>query len=798
MKVSLNWLNRFVKIDDLKSEDIANKLTFAGVEVDSVSSLAKGTNLVIGKILSCEKHPDSDHLHVLKVDEGSKYGVHQIVCGAPNARTGLKVIVAREGAVLPLVTIEKSEIRGVESDGMCCALYELGVDKKYLSEKQCAGIEELPEDAEIGREDVLHYLGLDDTILELELLANRSDLNAMENVAKEVGTLFERDVKEEKVPTFSEVSSSFKVNSLTPNCQSFDARVIKGIKVGPSPKWLADILRSEGVRSISNVVDAGNFIMLLTGEPLNMYDYDALPEPKLEVNDTYCGPFVAEDGKSYQLQKGDLVVSSGSKSMCLAGIMTSKEAAVTSKTVNVVIEAANFVGAPIRHTSSRLGLASESSGRFVKGINPDQLSRVLSLAAGLLQEIAGAKTIEKEVCYDVFPHKEKKIATSLSYINARLGTSFTYEEVKKSLLLDHMKLEEVGNGKFIVSVPSYRIDMTGEADVSEEVIRLLGYDKVPTCLPNGGGQYQGLTEAQQKRLSIRRFLRNQGLDEVITYTLINSSLVNSFNYLTKGEAYKLTNPMTEDHQYVRLSLLPSLLQTASYNVAHQIKNLAIFEVSDIDSTLTKGLHLGVVMLGEESNQDNLRKRPYDFYSAKGLLEGIMDLLLINPSRYQIVPLSKNDKEEFHPGRSAEVRIGHNLVGVLGELHPVALKKLDLGKNGVAMELDLSALLETRVSSLKAIVPPKFPTVSRDLAFLIDKKVNYEAVKKEIKMCDKLITDVRIFDLYEGANIDSNKKSMAITIDFSSPDKTLKDEEVNVVMEKVIGAIKIRFLAEVRQ
>lgn len=798
MKVSLNWLSRFVKIDEISPEDLANKLTFAGVEVESVSHLAKATNLVIGKILSCEKHPDSDHLHILQVDEGKKYGVHQIVCGAPNARAGLKVIVAREGAVLPLLTIEKSEIRGQTSDGMCCALYELGVDKKYLSEKQCSGIEELPDDAPVGEENVLHYLSLDDTILDLDLLANRSDLNAMENVALEVGTLLNKEVKLDKTPELKEEKTSFSVSSLSEACPTFTARLVKGIKVGPSPKWLKNILTSEGVRSIDNVVDIGNFVMLLTGEPLNMYDYDKLPEKKLEAIDDYEGDFLAMDDKTYKLVKGDLVIASGREPMCLAGIMTSKACAVTSETKNIVIEAANFKGVSIRHTSTRLGLSSESSGRFVKGINPDQMDRVLSLAAELLKELAGAEAIEEEAVYDVYEHEEKKIPTSLSYINGRLGTSFSYAQVKEVLARDHMGLKEEGNEKFIVSVPSYRIDMGGEADVSEEVIRLLGFDNVPSRIPSGGGLYQGLTDRQEKKLSIRRFLRAQGLDEVLTYTLVNQEMVSSFNYLVKGEAYKLRNPMTEDHGYVRLSLLPSLLNVASYNVAHQTKDLEIFEVSDIDNPTTKGLHLGVVLVGDEMCQGSLEKRPYDFYSVKGLFEGIMDLLGINHNRYSIAALPIDGKEEFHPGQSALIISGRTTLGVMGSIHPSACKKLGLGKNAVALELDLGAFLDMKTSQEKAVIPQRFPMVSRDLAFVISKDVNYESVKKEIKMCDKLISDIRIFDLYEGENIAPDKKSMAITIDFQSPDRTLKDEEVNSVMEKIIGALKMRFLAEVRQ
>ena len=368
MKISWNWLKEFVNLDNTTPEEVAKKLTFAGIEVDEIKKIASGTNLVIGEILTCEPHPDSDHLHVLNVDEG-KFGVHQIVCGAPNARKGLKVIVARSGAVLPEVTIAPSSIRGVESDGMCCSLRELGVDKSSLNEKQINGIEELPMDAPVGEEDVLHYLGLDDIIIEIELLANRPDMNAMENVAREVSCLLNEKENIKEYPETITGESSFKVSSLTDKCPLFGAREVRSIVTKESPEWLRRILSSEGIRSINNVVDIGNFVMLLTGQPINMYDADKLTVPSLEVRDDYVGEFVAMNALSYALKEGDLVVSSAGKPMCLAGIMTSEAAEVTPKTKNVIIEAASFAGASIRRTSNRLGLASESSSRFVKGLN---------------------------------------------------------------------------------------------------------------------------------------------------------------------------------------------------------------------------------------------------------------------------------------------------------------------------------------------------------------------------------------------------------------------------------------------
>ncbi len=797
MKISWNWLKQFVDLSTTTPEEVAKKLTFAGIEVDSVSSLASANNLVIGEILTCEPHPDSDHLHILNVDEGKKYGVHQIVCGAPNARKGLKVIVARVGAVLPEVTIAPSVIRGVESDGMCCALRELGVDKNTLSEAQNNGIEELPFDAPVGEEDVLKYLGLDDVIIEVELLANRPDMYAMENIAREVACLLDQKENIKDYPETKTGVSSFKVGSTTDKCKLFGAREIRSVTTKESPKWLKDILSSEGIRSINNIVDIGNFVMLLTGCPINMYDADKLLGDSLIVKDDFEGEFLAMNGQSYQIKTGDLIVASENKPMCLAGIMTSEEDKVTPETKNVIVEVANFNGASIRKTSNRLGLSSDSSSRFVKGLNTEQTERVLRICSSLMKDLADAKEILSIDTYDVIEHKEKKITTSLEYINGRLGTSFTLEKIIETLERDHMMIEKNEGNSFTVKVPFYRIDISGEADISEEVIRLLGFDNIVAKLPAVTSSKGGYTLKQSNKNAIRRFLRNNGLSECITYSLVNSDKKDSFELISKGETYKLMNPLTEDRMYLRKNILPSLLDVASYNFAHQEKNLALYEISDIDTPTVKGKHLAIVLVGEESQRGSLEKHPVDFFDVKGYFEGISNLLGINSNRFRFEAY-KSNKEELHPGRSAAAFLGKEVVGVFGELHPEALKKLGFGKNNVAvLEINLEALLDLKTSAEKASIPPKFPSISRDLAFLLKGDVAYYDIKREISRLDKTIKNVEIFDLYEGDKIEKGKKSMAITITFLDENKTLKDEEVNLIMKKITDMLAMRFNAEVR-
>lgn len=796
MKVSLKWLNKYLDLSNYTKEEIADKLTFAGIEVDSVTALANATGLVIGEILSCEKHPDSDHLHILKVDEGKEFGIHQIVCGAPNARSGLKVIVAREGAVLPEVTIQKGVIRGVESDGMCCSLLELGVDKKFLSEKQVSGIEELPNDAPVGEMKVLEYLGLDDVIFELELLANRGDLLSIWNVARELSAILNIPYKLEKFDEIEEKDDSFVLGSHTAKCPIFHGAIAKGVTIKESPKWLKEALLSEGVRSINNIVDIGNYVMLLTGEPVNMYDYDALSEKELIVRDDYEGPFVTIDEKTFNLQKGDLVVSCDGKPMCLAGVMTSKEAAVTEKTKNILIECALFNGASIRHTSNRLGLASDSSSRFVKGVSSEIQKTALEAILSLIKELCEPKEVIGLKPYDVFPHAEKKIVTTASYINNRLGTSFEEEKILDVLKQDHIEIKKLDGDAFEAGVPSFRMDLKEKEDLSEEVIRLLGYQNIVSKLPilslNGN---MGLNETQKDVRSIRHFLKDNGVSEIITYSLRKKEEENTFNDLGKYEHYILLNPLLEERKSLRTSLLTSLVEVASYNLSRQEKDFALFEISDVDAKNYKGKRLAILLSGEESLQGDLHKRPYDFYSAKGYLEGILGLLKLSTNRFK-----KDEKvgPEWHPYRSERLLLGKKPIAIYGELHPSFKDKLGLPKAPLALlEIDLGELLTLRVSPDKGSIPPRFPSLTRDIAFLLDKKVPYEEVQAAIVRLDKRIEKVSVFDLYEGEKILSDKKSMALHITLRKEDGTLLDSESKEVMDKVVALLKTSFLAEVR-
>ena len=798
MLVSLKSVNQYVDIKDLSAEEIADKLTFAGVEVEEIKKLASGTNLVIGEVKECVAHPNSDHLHVLKVDLGPKYGVTQIVCGAPNARAGLRVIVARVGAVLPQIEIKQGIIRGEESNGMCCSLLELGVDAKYLSDYQKAGIEELPADAPVGEENVLGYLGLDDVVLNLKVLANRPDLLSIFNVAREIGAIFNRKVNIPTVKGKEDFKTKLVVGSKTKRCTQFSGKEIKGIVTKPSPKWMSELLMAMGVRSINNIVDIGNYVMLMTGQPLHMYDADKLAKAELYAQDDYDGDFVALDEKTYKVIPGDIVICCDNKPMCLGGVMGSLACAVDENTKNIYIEAASFDGASIRHTSNRLGLASESSQRFVKGTNHFQSEFVLDYAAELINELCEAKSNSNNVVYQSEEDKDSVVACSIEKINNRLGTSFSKEQIVDTLSKLNFDLKFKNDNEFVARVPKYRLDVTCDADLSEEVIRLLGYENVKSILPCLDTKVGMLTQRQQRLKNIRSYLLANGLDECLTYSLISKKEENDFCLLNKEEKYVIINPLTDEHEVFRTHILSSLLKVATYNVARQNKNLALFETSNMISKASRSEHLAIVLVGQALKQGLMEEENYSFYHMKGLVDGLFTSLGIEGSRYRFDRFV-DDGHELHPGKSANIIFQNKVIGVMGELHPNQIEKYDLGKSSaVVLEMNLEALLEAKVSETKMAPISRFPSVSRDLAFVLDATIPASDVIKTIKTVGRgLVNNCEVFDVYQGTGIAEGKKSMALSVTYRKDDGTLTDKEIGDIEDKIKFELSRSYKAEIR-
>jgi len=797
MLVSRKILSQFVNLEGISDESIAHTLTFAGIEVEDYYPLATGTLLVIGQIKEVLKVEGSDHLHLLTVDLGPNYGLNQIICGAPNVKKDAKVIVAREGAVLKDLTIRKAKIHGHESNGMCCSLLELGVNEKFLTEDDKAGIALLSDDAPLGSEDVLQYLDLDDTIFDIKPLANRSDVLSIINLARELGALFERKVKIPEYEALVNIEARVSVKTNTAKCPQFAIKELHGIKVGPSPEWLVKSLVALGQRTINNIVDIGNYVMLLTGQPLHMYDLDKLTSFDFSVRDDVQTMFLGLDEKEYYLEKGDIVIMNGEEVVGIAGILGGKSSAVTEETVNIAVEAANFDRAAIRTSSTRLNLMSEASQRFAKGINPHQTEEVINFAATLIANICGAKKQSAIVNDDHVDHSQNIIAFSCSYINDLLGTEFSPETIVKTLERLSMRVSERNDLLYVVA-PPYRIDINTKADLAEEIIRLQGFYNVDSSLPVLASNAGGYSDHQTKTNLVRKLMQSRGLFETLTYTLVSEAESLAFKFINKGRAISLAHPMTPEHKYLRLNLLASLLGVAQYNYARQQTNFGLFETSDVYSEEGSAKHLAAIFVGERLERGLLVKRPYDFYDAKGLVESLFALLEIKDNRYQIEKIDEVN-EEFHPGRSAKIMIGKTLVGVMGELHPSVLSERNFNKTSVvALELNLSEIFALKTTATKMNAVPLYPSVSRDLALVVNTAITSKEVSDEIKKIDrKLIKNVQVFDVYTGGNLGENTKSLALKITYQDESKTLTDLDIKTLEEKIKAQLDKKFAVKFR-
>lgn len=787
MKVSLNTLNKYVKVDDQNPEELAERITRAGFEVEGIEKLAYGTNLVIGYVQECIMHPDSDHLHVCQVEiEAGK--VNQIVCGAPNVAAGQKVMVALPGCELAGgLKIKQSVIRGQESNGMICSLSEIGIDTRYQNEEQKAGIEILPEDAPIG-EPALAYMGLDDTILDVSLTPNRADCMSLLAFAYEVGAVLGRDVTLPKVTVETVGKGDVEVESLTEKCSYFGAKLVKGVKTHESPQWLKSALMASGVKPINNVVDISNYVMLETGQPIHMYDYDKLKNKKFTVKTGFTNKVKLLDDLEYQLEADDIIVSVDNEVGCIAGVMGSDSTKIEDTSTNIVIEAATFNGTSLRKTARRLNLLTDASQRFIKNaIDTASSPKTLDRVAGLLVELADAKEVYESVST---PLNVEPIQVCLrdSRVNDLLGTSITVEEIAD--IFDRLKFDYVHEeGMFKVNVPTHRHDMTLEADLVEEVARLYGYDHIPTTLPVMASTTGIRTQAQQKRYLINTLLSDLGLHEVVTYTLVSPNITNDFNYFHEQEAVALMSPLGEERSVTRKSVMPSLLQTISYNQSHSNKDVHIYEMTNTYSKDKEVNVLGIACSGVYlSNKWQQVSKPADFYLIKGFVEAIFEKLGIEEPRYQLIRVEK-DNPYLHPGRSGYITINKQIVGYLGQIHPNMEKKYSVKDTYVA-ELNLSVINELRTKKLRFEPIPLYPSVSRDIALVVDKTVDAQGLIRTIKRASKkLVKDAMIFDVYEGEHVEAGKKSIAVNINFQDPKKTLSETEVNECLKKILDVLE---------
>lgn len=792
MKISKKWLERYMDLGQRSMDEIATTVTNAGFEVEDIVPLSQGTNLVIGEVLTCKDHPDSDHLHITTVNTGDQ--VRPIVCGAPNVAAGQKVIVALPGAKLPGGEIKSGKIRGEVSDGMICSLAELGVDKHTLSEAQLSGIEVLDQDAPVGHTDPLGYLGYDDTVLDIGLTPNRADCQAAWNMASETAAILNIPCQLPEVAGAADIASDvptqLKIVSETEKCPHFYGKVVNSVTIKPSPKWMQELLRASGMNSINNVVDISNIVMLETGQPMHFYDKNALPHQEITVKDNLDTDYTTLDGETYHLQSGDVVITSNGQPIGIGGVMGGNDSKVEDNTQGIIIECASFDHVSIRNTARRLNLNTESSIRYQKGIEPLAAKKAIDRAVDLLIQYADAKDFEQTVEFGCDHYEEKTITCTVEQLNHRLGTDFAKEEIVD--VFARLNLEPTVEGTTItVKVPSTRQDLEGMADLSEEVIRMIGYDRLPSTLPVMEMTEGKLNPQQRQRRFIQTFLCENGLQDAITYTLVSSTKKENAIFST-GDALELPTPLSEERRYLRTSILPSLLESAAYNHSRGNKGVNMFEISELTSTQGVIEHLAIVLTGAMNENRWLKtSTPADFYTLKGLVETILERSGISENRLFFKPNQK-DTTHFHPGRSAEVYIGKDLIGLMGEIHPLYANEVGL-KHAVMAELDLDQILDTKKSKIRFTPVSKYPAVYRDLAFVVEKDLPASKIVEVIKRSGKLgkesiVKNVDVFDVYQGEHVGEHEKSIALTMTFQSDVQTLDDKTITTIFNSIIDAI----------
>lgn len=786
--ISMNWVKDYVDLDGIDLKDLAVQVTKGGLNIEGVID-HHIDNLVVGEVLECVDHPDSDHLHVCKVNDGKT--VRQIVCGASNVREGIKVIVALPGCILPGdFQIKEGKIRGVESNGMICALFELGLEEKN-DETYAAGITELPETAKVG-EDPLKVLGLDDTIYDLDNHKRRNnDCYYHIGFAYEVATVLNKRVhlpESDYHEVDESIKDKFSLDVETKKCPYYIAKMVKNVKIGESPEFIKNRLKSAGMRSINNVVDISNYVMLEYGQPLHFFDYDKLGKHVL-VRDAVDGEeIITLDGKKRKLTENDIVITNGEKPVCIAGVMGGENTEVDESTTTVLIESAIFDAVSIRLTAQRLDLKSEASIRYGKGLNFEYTDEAIKRACFLLEKYASGEVLKDEIKHDVIDKSEKRVDFTKNDINKMLGIELTDEDVKTELTrLDFGYTYE--NGIFHVVIPRRRLDVEANInDIAEEIGRFYGYENLVSKVPRVPIRLGRYADDVRLRKMVSTRLRASGLNEAKTYTLTSPEMAKMFKY-DNLENVILPNPMSVDKSVVRTSILPSLINVFDYNKARKVSDILIYEIAKTyDINYNETTKAAILMSGNYLTNGVLGINvKVDFFVLKGIVENLLDYLGFK-NRYSFV--QANDLPDMHPNMSARIMLDRNEIGIIGRVHP-SIKKDEI----YVCELNLNSLL-SRVKPIKYKTASKYPSIEKDFAFIVNNDVTNAEMKEAIKKsAGRILDSVNIFDIYE--NIEEGKKSMAYKLVFKDETRTLSDEEVMVVFNKVIKDIETKFDAKLR-
>ncbi|HHC9278336.1 TPA: phenylalanine--tRNA ligase subunit beta [Staphylococcus aureus] len=792
MLISNEWLKEYVTIDDSVS-DLAERITRTGIEVDDLIDYTKDIkNLVVGFVKSKEKHPDADKLNVCQVDIGEDEPV-QIVCGAPNVDAGQYVIVAKVGGRLPGgIKIKRAKLRGERSEGMICSLQEIGISSNYIPKSFESGIYVFSE-SQVPGTDALQALYLDDQVMEFDLTPNRADALSMIGTAYEVAALYNTKMtKPETTSNELELSANDELTVTIENEDKvpyYSARVVHDVTIEPSPIWMQARLIKAGIRPINSVVDISNYVLLEYGQPLHMFDQDAIGSQQIVVRQANEGEKMTTlDDTERELLTSDIVITNGQTPIALAGVMGGDFSEVKEQTSNIVIEGAIFDPVSIRHTSRRLNLRSESSSRFEKGIATEFVDEAVDRACYLLQTYANGKVLKDRVSSGELGAFITPIDITADKINRTIGFDLSQNDIVT--IFNQLGFDtEINDDVITVLVPSRRKDITIKEDLIEEVARIYGYDDIPSTLPVFDKVTSGqLTDRQYKTRMVKEVLEGAGLDQAITYSLVSKEDATAFS-MQQRQTIDLLMPMSEAHASLRQSLLPHLIEAASYNVARKNKDVKLFEIGNVFFANGEGElpdqveYLSGILTGDYVvNQWQGKKETVDFYLAKGVVDRVSEKLNLEFS------YRRADIDGLHPGRTAEILLENKVVGFIGELHPTLAADNDL-KRTYVFELNFDALMAVSVGYINYQPIPRFPGMSRDIALEVDQNIPAADLLSTIHAHGgNILKDTLVFDVYQGEHLEKGKKSIAIRLNYLDTEETLTDERVSKVQAEIEAAL----------
>ena len=799
MKASIEWLKEYSEID-VDAVKLGDILTMTGSKVETIEQRGNDIkNVVVGKILEIKKHEDSDHLIVTQVDLGTEKV--QIVTGANNVKEGDIVPIAKDGSSLPGgVKIKKGALRGVESCGMMCSVGELNLNIEDYPEQIEDGIMILDKSLEedLGK-DIVEVLNLKEDIIDFEITPNRPDCLSIEGLGREVAVSLgkefinpRKNIDELKVENKEEIEG-VKVDITAPDlCYRYIARVIKNVKIGPSPDWMVRRLRACGIRSINNIVDITNYVMLEMGEPMHAFNLDSIEGKHIIVRRAQKGEkIVTLDEQERILDENDLVISDKEKALAIAGIMGGINSGIDADTQTLVFECAVFNGGNIRKTSKKIGLRTDSSSRFEKGLSSENALRAINRAVELVETIGAGEAVDGKI--DVYPTKQKinEIKLEPEKINSLLGTNISENEMIEILNKLDIKVE---NG--IARAPYFRMDLECRADIAEEIVRFYGYDKLETTLITADTTLGIRNKEQKIEKKIKQVLVNSGLSEIYTYGFVSDKDLekSKISEQLKAVAIEVMNPLSDEYKLMRPTTIPSMMQILAGNYNKKNSNVKLFDLSRSYKNMKNEVQQGEVPLQENILTIGMYGEDVDFYTLKGLLENILEAVGVN--RFEIEKETANSS--YHPGRCAKVKVGIDEIGVLGEVHPQVLENYGIEKRAYLLEVNVTKIAKYAKTNKKYVEVPKFPAVERDIAIIVDESVEVGQIEKIIvKQGKKLLESIKLFDIYRDEKIGENKKSVAYALTFRDKSKTLSDDEINTIMSNIIANLEKTLDAKLR-